>query len=96
MTEQNKRQCFAYNTAKQRCSKAANHRGLHEIRFTWNDEECFNPDVPPLTTPQPMPLPALPTPIPDDAPPATPTKCVACGHLHKAGECKCGCHEHIG
>jgi len=85
------RQCWAYDQRGQRCQKTPNHRGLHEVRHTWDDTQCFTPGKahpnPPTYVPPPMS-------VPDPAPASVP-KCVACGHMHKGGECKCGCHEHI-
>lgn len=89
------RQCWAYNTSGQRCQKTPNHRGLHEIRQTWDDTQCLTPDA---QVPQTRELRALPIDIPIPAPATADeqSKCVACKHRHRGGECQCGCHEHIG
>ena len=90
MTEQQKRQCFAYNLNGERCDKTANHRGDHERRFHWTDADCYQPG------PAAPPIPIRTAQPPAAAPAEHPTPCVACGHRHRGGECKCGCHEHIG
>lgn len=82
------RQCWAYNHRGQRCEHPAGHPGNHVITDEWSDDECFTPSK---STPQPRQ--PIPMPIPEDIPVG---KCVACSHTHKGGQCKCGCHEHIG
>lgn len=84
------RQCWAYNKDGQRCDHPAGHPGNHVVMAEWTDSECFSPIQHQLPA-QPKPtIPAVPKP------PAEPTKCVACQHMHKGGECKCGCYEFIG
>lgn len=81
------RQCWAYNHRGQRCEHPAGHPGNHVISDEWSDDDCFTPTSPAIK-------PVVPPPVPVAAP--TAGKCVACSHAHKAGTCKCGCHEHIG
>lgn len=86
------RTCWAFNSSGQRCEHPAGHPGNHVITATWSDDECFSPikhQLPDISTPAAV----------HPAPPVLesgPVKCVACGHQHKAGPCKCGCHEQIG
>ena len=83
--------CWAYNSENIRCVLDAGHEEPHTMYITWMDDECWTPDLPNVAK----------TNIPTAAPTFVPTvnevtKCVACGHQHKAGTCKCGCHEQIG
>lgn len=105
-----KPQCFAYNRSGSRCNKAAGHTGDHAVNLTWTDDECFTPKA--AITASPYGTTTIgsgtlgttevkvtehgfevkkssPKPPNDEA-------CVACGHRHRAGECKCGCHSHVG
>ena len=85
------KQCWAYNKEGQRCEHPAGHPGNHVIMAEWSDEECFAP----MTTPLSRALGAAPVLAPPPPPPPA-TKCVACQHSHRGGECKCGCYEFIG
>jgi len=81
------RQCWAYNSKQQRCEHPAGHPGRHVVSSEWTDEECVIPvpvQIPPAIPPLPQPL------------EQTVNKCVACGHSHKGGTCKCNCMEFIG
>lgn len=85
------RTCWAFNKDGQRCEHPAGHTGNHIITAEWTDDECFSPirhQLPEVTAPAPA----------SPAPPALesqPVKCVACGHKHSGGTCKCGCYEEI-
>jgi len=90
------RQCWAYNNEGQRCDHPAGHPNNHVVIKEWGDDECYSPIR------HQLPEPALATAVKDimPAPPPpplveVPLKCVACGHAHKGGTCKCGCHEMI-
>lgn len=79
------RTCWAISAAlKTRCDMPAGHTGNHSITIEWDDEQCWSPD---LDDPVPLEVVPDPTPIAE--------KCEACGHMHKSGECKCGCYTHI-
>lgn len=94
--------CWAYSRDKVRCALDAGHDEPHTVYITWRDDECYEPHTtihtlytvtegepePPMTGTSPAPT--LPDPMP------TPTGCVACGHKHAGGECKCGCYDFIG
>lgn len=82
------RQCWAHNSKGDRCQKPPGHKGFHQISIRWEDSECLTPSGQP---PQGRPLVEVFAEAEQQ-----PTRCIACGHLHKGGECKCGCHEHIG
>jgi len=86
--------CWAYNIKGDRCELDAGHDSPHMVATVWNDDECFDP----TKTQQPTKtLPPIVKPsINIDTPPAQPSRCVACNHQHKGGECKCGCYEYIG
>lgn len=84
------RQCWAFNRNGVRCEHPAGHPGKHVVTSEWGDDECFSPIKGPVHTPKPLPA-ALEETVVTEA-----TKCVACGHRHKGGECKCGCYEFIG
>jgi len=89
------RTCWAFNSSGQRCEHPAGHPGNHVITATWTDDECFSPIRHQL--PEPATAVKENTPIPLPEPLAhEPLKCVGCGHQHKGGPCKCGCHEQIG
>jgi len=82
------RQCWAFNKAGNRCDHPAGHPGNHAIETTWTDAECAG-------APLPQAQPALS--VTDMSPAPTPaTKCAACSHAHRDGECKCGCYSFIG
>lgn len=90
------RQCFAFNKDSQRCEMPAGHDLLHRVTKEWDDDECVFPnDVAVLKRAEQVQA-FIDEPVP--APPiAKPTSnCIACGHKHKAAECKCGCYEFIG
>lgn len=87
------RQCWAYHRDGARCEHPAGHPGDHAVQKTWTDLQCATPGE--FTHSAPATLmtdtsPAMPAPTP------VATACIACGHKHKAGECKCGCYEFIG
>lgn len=92
-------QCWAYNHTGRRCEQRAGHASKHSYTISWDDDECYNPVTQP---PQPvlaainqaMTAVAQPPVVATEQPAAK--KCVACSHMHRGGECKCGCHEHIG
>jgi hypothetical protein len=84
--------CWAYNKSGNRCSLEAGHTGLHQIASTWSDDECFVPG----SRPAPKPEPVVTQSVTSEQPPSEAKPCVACGHRHKGGACKCGCHTHIG
>ena len=77
------RRCWAFHRDGMRCEHPAGHPGDHAVQRTWDDSDCAIPG-------QPQP-PKTPAPLVEVA-----VKCVACGHQHKGGECKCGCREFIG
>lgn len=82
------RTCWAISKDGERCGKRASHRGSHAITIEWEDEDCY--------TPKATPIPAMPPPPIAETAQADATVCVACGHRHSAGPCKCGCYEFIG
>lgn len=84
-------QCWAYNQTATRCTLEAGHDGLHMVASTWSDDECFNPTASRATKPAPTPV-----TVPEPTEQQEAKSCVACGHKHKGGACKCGCHTHIG
>ena len=93
------RQCWAFHYEGLRCEHPAGHAGDHMVAKTWNDLQCATPGE--FTLPEPATLvtntsQSLDIPMPEPMPVVAPTNCVACGHKHKAGECKCGCYEFIG
>jgi len=83
------RTCWAISAAlKARCDMPAGHAGDHSITVSWNDDQCWSPE-----TDEPIALQVVPPvqePVQEE-----PEGCVACSHMHKSGECKCGCYEHI-
>ena len=89
MTE---RQCWAYGP-NGRCHHPAGHPGDHIIEITWTDNECVTPGqhgpsvtgISPATVVQ-----HVQEPVQDE-----PEACVACNHMHKGGECRCGCYNHV-
>jgi hypothetical protein len=81
------KQCWAFHRDGARCEHPAGHAGDHMIEKTWDDSECAMPGE---IKSQPA-IPVLPQPLTEQ-----PNKCVACGHAHRNGECKCGCHSFIG
>lgn len=79
------RRCWAFHNDGMRCEHPAGHPGQHAVQRTWDDDECAIPGE--IKTTPPPPPPPLVTEV---------VSCVACGHKHKGGECKCGCREFIG
>ena len=72
----------------------AGHSGDHSITVSWDDNQCWSPEID-----EPV---ALRVVTPDmmsgavDNPVQEPVEaCIACNHMHKNGDCKCGCYEHI-
>ncbi len=96
-TEEKIRQCWAYSKDGVRCEHPAAHSGDHVVEKSWTDEECSDPNKL-MTEPEPKKIdPVDPSKISQsEYRIETIVKCVACGHAHKNGECKCGCHEFIG
>ena len=93
-TEEKIRQCWAYSKDGVRCEHPAAHSGDHVVEKSWTDEECSDPTKL-MTEPEPKKI--DPSKISQSENRIeTIVKCVACGHAHKNGECKCGCHEFIG
>jgi hypothetical protein len=87
------KQCWAFHKDGARCQHPAGHNGDHVVQKTWKDIECatpgeFSQPAPPVTEKSVT----APVPVLQEAP----NKCVACGHAHRDGQCKCGCHEFIG
>lgn len=82
------RQCWAFHKDGTRCDMPAGHNGDHAVERTWGDSECAIPGQDHVQKPVQVPV---PQPLVE-----APVKCVACGHQHKGGACKCGCHEFIG
>ena len=87
---ENIRQCWAFNRDGVRCEHPAGHPGKHVVMSEWDDSECFAPIRHQLPEPKQL------TPTLTETVTTQPTKCIACGHQHKGGECKCGCYEFIG
>ena len=90
MTE---RQCWAYGP-NGRCHHPAGHPGDHIIEITWTDNECVTPGQPAPSMTGISPAPAVQEPVQvvqDEEPEA----CIACNHMHKGGECRCGCYNHV-
>lgn len=88
--------CWAFNKDGVRCELEPGHSKPHTMSVTWTDEECYSPikhQLPVVTT---TTLPTSGVVTVNETAPSEPPPCVACGHRHKAGVCKCGCHEHIG
>jgi len=87
------RQCWAFHRDGARCEHPAGHNGDHVVQKTWKDIECATPgefeSVPERGTYEKT---RVAEPVLQEAP----NKCVACGHAHRDGQCKCGCHEFIG
>lgn len=81
------RQCWAYNLKGDRCQKPPGHKGPHQIKFLWEDNDCYSPQGKPL-----IEVFAEEAAAAEEAP----QKCIACKHSHKAGQCKCGCYEYVG
>lgn len=90
--------CWAYNKEGIRCEQEAGHPTLHSMTIAWDDDECFSPIVHQLPEPRPEPVPDMPLESPPSLPEPLPQPagCVACGHKHAGGECRCGCYEQIG
>lgn len=86
------RQCWAYNSKGQRCEHPAAHPGNHVVSSEWSDAECVAPTT---VTVAPVVTATAPSGTVTVTDPDSRT-CVACGHRHKGGMCKCGCHEQIG
>ena len=85
------RQCWAHHPDGHRCQAKATHRGDHYLKITWTDQQATgHTPATPVTQIAAMPIP-LPAPVEHDE-----SKCVACKHRHRAGDCKCGCREFIG
>jgi hypothetical protein len=84
------KQCWAFHRDGTRCDMPAGHNGDHMVERTWTDADCAIPGEAKPTVAYPA-TPQNPVPLVE-----APAKCVACGHQHKGGACKCGCHEFIG
>lgn len=92
------RQCWAYHRDGVRCEHPAGHPGNHAVQKTWTDLQCATPGE---FTPAPATLvtdiaPQKTQPLVTAVASVAVTKCIACNHAHKSGECKCGCYEFIG
>lgn len=89
------RQCWAFHRDGMRCEHPAGHAGDHAVQKTWTDLQCATPGE---FEPTPHKVqPALSVTDMSAAPvPTPPTKCAACMHAHRDGECKCGCYSFIG
>lgn len=91
------RNCWAISAAlRARCDMPAGHPGDHSITVSWDDEQCWSPE-----TDEPVALRVV-TPDMMSGPvdnvvqePVQAEACIACNHMHKNGDCKCGCYEHI-
>lgn len=90
------KQCWAYNIDGQRCEHPAGHPGNHVITAEWTDEECYSPIRHQLPVQTATTLPTSGVTVVTETIPEEPPACVACSHRHRGGQCKCGCHEHIG
>lgn len=88
------RQCWAYGP-QGRCTHPAGHPGNHIIEYTWTDDECVTPSVPTLGHSQPATAMTDTSAAINEPAQEASEACVACGHMHKSGACKCGCYEHI-
>lgn len=91
------RTCWAISSAlKARCDMPAGHSGDHSITITWDDNQCWSPEVDEpvaLRVVEPdMMSGAVDNPVQE---PVQAEGCIACSHMHKSGACKCGCYEHI-
>ena len=91
--------CWSYSPdGEHRCELDAGHEEDHTTYRIWKDEDSYQPDAPitfPIVgAPAPPVTDTSPPPLPDPMP--TPAGCVACGHKHANGECRCGCYEQIG
>lgn len=97
-----KPQCFAYSQDGHRCERSAGHRGYHEMRIAWLDEECAVPTAQaPAVRPQ---SPARAAVIEEGdgytltengfvLGPSTPREavpgapCIVCSHAHAGADC---------
>jgi hypothetical protein len=85
-------QCFAYSPKQIRCELEGSHSGDHAVKSTWSDEECAVPSGPAASS-----LIRKPAENPEGEPEKrVVSKCVACGHAHRDGDCKCGCQGFVG
>lgn len=88
------RQCWAFHKHGSRCEHPAGHAGKHMVSKEWGDLDCATPgefQPEPGTYEKTRAAAPVPAPLEEKV-----LKCVACGHAHRNGECKCGCHEFIG
>lgn len=100
------RQCWAFHRDGARCEHPAGHPGDHIVMKTWTDLECATPgefsDTPKPIRSNPEqqhlnpPLSTETAPVSPVPPPPPVDNCVACGHKHRGGPCKCNCYEFVG
>ena len=86
------RQCWAFHKYGSRCEHPAGHAGKHMVSKEWDDLDCATPGEFESQPAPPVTEKSVTVPVLQEAP----NKCVACGHAHRNGQCKCGCHEFIG
>lgn len=89
------RTCWAISAAlKARCDMPAGHSGDHSITVSWDDNQCWSPEID-----EPVALrvvtPDMMSGAVDNPVETEPSACIACNHMHKNADCKCGCYEHI-
>ena len=87
------RQCWAFHSDGTRCELPAAHPGDHAVERTWTDAQCATPGQ---LTVKSEPAASNYIDLAKGELVEKQIKCVACGHSHRNGACKCGCHEFIG
>jgi len=93
------KQCWAFHRDGARCEHPAGHAGDHMVEKSWNDLQCATPGEFHV---KPEPATSNHIQVSDTVEPTivmpviVKPSCVACGHKHRDGECRCGCHEFIG
>jgi hypothetical protein len=95
------KQCWAFHRDGARCEHPAGHPGDHTTSTSWTDLECATPgEFEVVERSAPATLVRVPLVEHEEhdvsAKPEVVTKCVACGHKHKGGACRCGCYEFVG